>query len=57
MNLSEKVIMISIYGKLSDENMNNIINDFSKWPETAALVSPDKFPNNIGEIFYDNAKN
>lgn len=30
MNLSEKVIMISIYGKLSDENMNNIINDFSK---------------------------
>lgn len=48
--------MVSVFGKLSEENMNNIILDFSKWPETAALVSPDKFPNNIGDVFYDHDK-
>ena len=36
--------------------MNHIINEFAKRPETAALVSPDKFPNNIGEVFYDESK-
>jgi len=44
--------MVTVYGKLSEENMNNIISDFSKRPETAALVSPEKGPNNIGEEFY-----
>jgi len=55
-NLSESVIIVSVFGKISEENMKDIVNDFAKRPETAALVSPDKFPNNIGEIFFDDQK-
>lgn len=33
--------------------MTAIVSEFAKRPETAALVSPDKFPNNIGEVFFD----
>jgi hypothetical protein len=33
--------------------MNSIIKEFANRPETAVLISPDKFPNNIGEVFYD----
>ena len=36
--------------------MKVIVSDFAKWPETAALVSPDKLPNNIGEAFYDDKR-
>lgn len=45
-----------MFGKISEENMNAIVTEFSKWPETAALISPDKFPNNIGEVFFDEKK-
>ena len=49
-NLQESVIMINVYAKMGYEHMNNIIDDFSKRPETAALVaSPDRDPN---EPFY-----
>ena len=42
--------MINVYAKMGYEHMNNIIDDFSKRPETAALVaSPDRDPN---EPFY-----
>lgn len=44
--------MVSIWGRLSDENMLNIIKDFSQRPETASLVSPLKGPNNVGEAFF-----
>jgi hypothetical protein len=33
--------------------MDNIMIDFANRPETAALVSPDKLPNNIGEAFFE----
>lgn len=36
--------------------MKVIVNDFAKRPETAALISPDKLPNNIGEAFFDDRK-
>ncbi len=36
--------------------MTAIVTDFAKWPETAALISPDKLPNNIGEVFFDEWK-
>ena len=49
-NLQESVIMINVYAKMGYEHMSNIIDDFSKRPETAALVaSPDRDPN---EPFY-----
>ena len=43
--------MISVFGKMGYEHMSNIIDDFSKRPETAALVaSPNWDPN---EPFYE----
>ena len=36
--------------------MTAIVSDFAKRPETAALISPDKLPNNIGEAFFDEQK-
>lgn len=49
--------MLSVYGKVSHQYMDKIFSDFAARPETAALISPEKQPNNINEPFYEPGNN
>jgi hypothetical protein len=50
-NLQNTILMVGVYGKLSSEHMDNIIEDLGQRPLTAALLkTPDK---NSGEFYED----
>lgn len=51
-NLAESTIVINIFGRLPHENMKGIIEDFSKRPETAALVGEEFQKQNVDEPFF-----
>lgn len=48
--LSEATILVKVFGRISHQKMDEIITDFAKRPETAAIVSPEKRPD---EPFYE----
>ena len=61
-NLSDTTCIISVYGKLTEENMEGLYKDFTARPETAQLVFGKTETLNVNEPFYkaafgDKAKN
>lgn len=54
-NLSDTTCIISIYGKLTEENMEGLYKDFTARPETAQLVFGKQESANMNEPFYNAA--
>jgi len=53
-NLSETTCIVSVYGKLTEENMEGLYKDFSIRPETAQLINPKEVAN-LSDPFYNAA--
>jgi hypothetical protein len=49
--------MVSVYGKLSDEKMEGILNDLQMRPHTSALLKDQKADRNTSEPFYEDKGN
>lgn len=50
-NLQYSILMVAVYGKLSDSHMEGIVNDFNARPHTQALLKEQSQNNN--EPFYE----
>lgn len=51
-NLQYSILMVNVYGKLSDEKMEGIINELQMRPHTSALLK-DQFVTNKDSAFYE----
>ena len=52
-NLQYSILMIAVYGKLSDEKMEGLVKDFAARPQTSALLKDPEKKGNENEPFYE----